>query len=134
MAQRQDGWWTRRLHLSSFEVDGWQVLDLDGECDGASLDQLRTALDEALAQDRTVLITLGRLTFCDVRSAALLLEAARTNRVVAVGPTGVPLRLLDLLDPAGEVPRYPTLADAIGVLSDTAPQVDGDNTADAGAP
>ena len=119
MTGRHDGFVRRPLEVSFYDLDGCRVLHLDGECDVATIDQLRTGLDEALAQKRTALIAdLSRLRFCDVRSAALLLLAAQTAPIVLVGPAGIPLRVLDLLDPAGEVPRYPTVDCAVNDLSD----------------
>ncbi len=117
MSSPHDGFVRRQLEVSMYNVDGCRVLALDGECDIATRDELRRGLDEALAERRTALIVdLSCLSFCDGGSAALVLVAARANTLLLVGPNGIPLRVFDLLDPAGKIPRYATVDDAANDL------------------
>ena len=52
------------------------VLQIAGEIDLATADQLRTALEEALSANPKVVIDMAGVTFCDATGLRLLLQAA----------------------------------------------------------
>ena len=113
MTTPHDGFTRLPLEVRRYNLDGCRVLTLAGECDLATRDTLRDGLDNALTDTpRLLIVDLAQLRFCDGRGAALILIAAQTNPLALAGLTGTPRRVFDLLDPANEVPRYPTVTDA----------------------
>lgn len=79
---------------------GW-ALELSGECDLLSLEQLRSTLADAESVARgggRLLVDVSRLTFCDARSAGLILETTRAVRSPPVGARGIVKRVLDLTE------------------------------------
>lgn len=95
-----------------------QILELAGECDLASVEVLREALD---ANSGDLVVDLTAVTFFDAGSAGLLLAAAHRSRVVVAGSIGITARLLDLLVPRAVLPRYTTVAAALEALAGAGP-------------
>jgi anti-sigma B factor antagonist len=52
------------------------VLQLDGEIDMSTAEELRTALEKALSADPTVVVDMTGVTFCDAAGLRVLLQAA----------------------------------------------------------
>ena len=81
--------------------DGARVLELSGESDIVSLPALQAALLEAVptaGSQEMLVVDVSALTFCDVRSATLVVEAGRTVRTALAGAHGVVNRVFDLVD------------------------------------
>lgn len=96
------------LAVRHHDRDGLPVLELSGECDIATLEVLQAALVQAVpaARARTALIVdVSALTFCDVRSAELVLQAGRTVRTSLAGAEGVVKRVFDLVDTSHALAR-----------------------------
>lgn len=113
MTTPHDGFTRLPLDVRRYNIDGCRVLALAGECDLASRDMLRDGLVDALTDTpRLLIVDLAQLSFCDGHGAALILIAAQTSRLALAGLAGTPRLVFDVLDPANEVPRYPTVNDA----------------------
>ena len=83
------------------ERNGVHVLELIGESDIATVPALEAALLAAVpapGSQRALFIDVSALTFCDVRSATLVLEASRAGRTSLTGAKGVVKRVFDLVD------------------------------------
>jgi anti-anti-sigma factor len=52
------------------------VLHVEGEIDISTADVLRTALEQALAADPTVVVDMAGVTFCDAAGVRVVLQAA----------------------------------------------------------
>src|SRR5690349_13544462 len=52
------------------------VLEVDGEIDMSTAEQLRVALEEALATDPTLVVDMAGVTFCDAAGLRGVLQAA----------------------------------------------------------
>ncbi len=55
------------------------VLQVDGEVDLSTADELRTALEEALSADPKVVIDMGGVTFLDVAGLRVVLQVAASR-------------------------------------------------------
>jgi anti-sigma B factor antagonist len=55
------------------------VLQIDGDIDLATADQLRGALEEALSSEPNVVIDMARVTFFDAAGIRALLQAAESR-------------------------------------------------------
>lgn len=116
-----DGFPPRQLDVSVYDMDGCRVLSLTGECDIATREMLESGLTDALTdKGRVLIVDLSDLEFCDGGAAALVLVAAQDNPLVLVGLNGSASYVFDLLDPADQVPRYPTVSAAVNDLSEHA--------------
>jgi anti-anti-sigma factor len=94
------------------------VLELDGDCDVATLSSLRHTVVGALGQGPSALIVdLTHVRFCDAGSAAVLLAAAQRTPLVLVGAEGIVARVFDILDPGRTLMRQPSVAEAIHQLA-----------------
>jgi anti-sigma B factor antagonist len=76
------------------------VLQVDGEIDMSTADELRTALEKALAADPTVVVDMAGVTFCDAAGLQVVLQTAASLN--GAGPltllNAAPVkRLLDIL-------------------------------------
>jgi anti-anti-sigma factor len=88
------------------------VLELAGEYDISTRDDLNAALDRAFADAHGLLaIDLTNVTFMDAHCTGMLISAAAHRRVVAVGATGMVARVMDVLDPGQHLPRRSTRPD-----------------------
>jgi anti-anti-sigma factor len=76
------------LKISALSGDP-PVLQVDGEIDMSTAEQLRIALENALAADPTVVVDMAGVTFCDAAGLRVLLQAA-----ASLNGTG-PLTLLN---------------------------------------
>jgi anti-anti-sigma factor len=87
------------------------IMALAGEADISTRDELVRGLDEAVSEEREVLIVdVSELEFCDSRCAVEVIEAnlnAPETQMILVGGHGMVSRVFDLLDPAGTLPRHP---------------------------
>lgn len=98
------------LHATVRSAGRLGVVDLSGECDIATEHRLRDAIAEALsASTDMVIFDLKDLAFCDSAGVLRILRAARARHVVVSGAGGCVERIFELLDPLGDVARYPTL-------------------------
>jgi anti-anti-sigma factor len=85
------------------------VLELAGEYDISTGDDLRAALDGELpAPHGLLVIDLTRVTFMDAHCTGMLISAASNRLVVVVGATGSVARVLEVLDPGQHLPRRRT--------------------------
>ena len=99
---------TSTLSVCHRERDGVHVLELSGESDIATVRALEAALGAAVltaGSQETLVIDVSALTFCDVRSATLVLEAGRTVRTSLAGAHGVVERVFDLVDTSRALAR-----------------------------
>jgi hypothetical protein len=103
------------LLVIRYDRGGTRVLELSGECDLATRQQLENALAQALStRDLDPLVLdLSRLEFCDVGCTWLVCEASRQGRVALAAPAGIVGKVVGLLDPAHRVPRYDDVNDAL---------------------
>lgn len=56
-----------------------RTLRIDGEIDLSTADQLRTALEEALSTDPTIVVDMGGVTFFDAAGLRALLQVAASR-------------------------------------------------------
>lgn len=106
------------LSVRHRECDGVHVLELSGESDIATVPALQAALVAAVPAAggaETLVVDVSGLTFCDVRSAMLVLEAGRTVQTSLAGAQGVVERVFDLVDTHSALarcdgPPWPTLS------------------------
>ncbi|WP_392544275.1 STAS domain-containing protein [Oryzobacter telluris] len=95
--------------------DAW-VLELSGEADITTVHLLTRELDRLVDRHpRRVVVELADLTFCDVRSASLILQMAHTVPVELSGAAGPVKRVLDLLLPVERPPGGRVLTDVSAV-------------------
>lgn len=96
------------LRLSSYDLGGFRVLDLTGDCDLATWAMLRDGLAAALAgRSVSLIVDMSHVKFCDGHSMAMILNLRRrTARLAVVGLESATRRVFDVLDPTGEVLRY----------------------------
>jgi anti-sigma B factor antagonist len=91
--------------LRTRELEGKPpVLQVDGEIDISTADQLRTALEKALSADPTLVVDMGGVTFFDAAGVRVLLQVAAARNGAG------PLTLLN-------APRVKRVLDIVG-LSD----------------
>lgn len=89
--------------------EGLRVVELAGEYDISTADDLRAALDDAVPGPHGLLvIDLTHVTFIDAHCTGRLLSAASQQRIILVGATGIVARVLDLVDPEQHLPRRRT--------------------------
>jgi anti-anti-sigma regulatory factor len=96
----------RALHKC--REDTW-VLELSGEADITTLDLLRGALGQlATIHGQDVVVDVGKLGFCDVASAHLILTARRMMPITLSGATGSVERVFALMEALQRqrLPRY----------------------------
>lgn len=96
------------LSVRHRERDGVRVLELSGESDIATVRALEAALVAAVptaGSQETLVVDVSALTFCDVRSATLVLEAGRTVRTSLAGAHGIVERVFDLVDTSRALAR-----------------------------
>ena len=77
------------------------VLELSGECDLASVGALRASLadaEDAARGGAGLVLDVSRLTYCDVRSAGLILQTSTAVRTLPSGADGIVKRVFDLTD------------------------------------
>ena len=116
-AERQGA--SRLLHLSGYDLGGFRVIDLSRECDISTQSVLGDGLADALADSCHVIVDMSHVHFRDVASALLILAAfsGSSRRLAVAGVDPTTGRLLALLDPTGEMPRYRSVDAAAGYLS-----------------
>jgi anti-anti-sigma factor len=96
-----------------------------GELDMATAPQLKKTLETAWRHDgaiRALVVNVRDVTFCDARGLApLFLTYAAAGRAgvefCLAGCQPYLLRLLNILDEAGEIPRFPGLRPALAQLA-----------------
>jgi anti-anti-sigma factor len=76
------------LRISAVAGDS-PVLQVDGEIDVSTAEQLHSALEQALAADPTVVVDMAGVTFCDAAGLRVVLQVA-----ASLNGTG-PLTLLN---------------------------------------
>jgi anti-anti-sigma regulatory factor len=75
--------------------------ELSGECDLASVGALRASLadaEDAARGGAGLVLDVSRLTYCDVRSAGLILQTSTAVRTLPSGADGIVKRVFDLTD------------------------------------
>lgn len=88
-----------------------RVLELSGEYDIATVDELQAQLSDGSPVSSAVLvIDLTDVTFLDARCTGRLLTVASERPVVVVGASGIVERVLDLVDPDQHLARRRTLS------------------------
>ncbi len=110
----------------SCDIESWEsagdeilVVRVVGELDLATQQQVRAALDDALARTpRHLVVDLAGVTFCSVRGFALFAETgfAAAHRGIAValsGLSGQHRRVLTTIGRGGPEVRYPSVAAAV---------------------
>jgi anti-sigma B factor antagonist len=101
------------------------VVMVAGELDMATAPQLKKTLETAWRHDgaiRALVVNVRDVTFCDARGLApLFLTYAAAGRAgvefCLAGCQPYLLRLLNILDEAGEIPRFPGLRPALAQLA-----------------
>jgi anti-sigma B factor antagonist len=63
------------LQISSLAGDP-PVLQVDGEIDMSTADELRTALEQAVSADPNVVVDMAGVTFCDAAGLRVVLQVA----------------------------------------------------------
>ncbi|MDY0810868.1 STAS domain-containing protein [Kitasatospora purpeofusca] len=109
------------LRLSSRRESGWFIVQVEGELDIATRDQLRRRLKRALVRrgrHARLVVDLSRLGFCDASGLAALLDAHATalehqGQLRLAIPEGRVLRVFRLTDLDRVLPVYPTVRDAV---------------------
>lgn len=94
------------------------VLELSGDLDHDSADELGSALDAAAADSGRVLVDCAKLDFCDSSGLNTLLRARRSAResgteLALVGEPGALGRLLEITGMGPMFPTYPSLGEAL---------------------
>jgi phosphoserine phosphatase RsbU/P len=106
------------LLLRGYTMGTVRVLQLTGECDLASRPALAAGLAAATSGGPAALVVdFTNVTYCDASSAGLLIALAGRVPVVLAGATGAPARVLDLLAPRAVLPRFHSVAAAVGALT-----------------
>lgn len=106
------------LGLSGYHLGAFRVVELSGDCDISTARALGDGLAQELVDpDRTVIVDMSRVSFCDGESAARILTAGGGRRLAVVGVRGTTRRVFDLLDPTEQVPRYRSVDAAAWSLS-----------------
>jgi anti-sigma B factor antagonist len=82
------------------------VLQVDGEIDLSTADQLRTALQEALATNPKVVVDMAGVTFCDASGLRVVLQVAASRDGAG------PLKLLN-------APRVARILELLGLSEST---------------
>ncbi|MBB5933202.1 anti-sigma factor antagonist [Streptomyces zagrosensis] len=104
----------------SYAVHGSTVVELSGDVDLATAEEIRSALDEATAPSgaQLVVIDLRHTTFFDCTGLALLVRAeermaSRAGRLRLVCAHAITLRLMEIADLTGLLRPVPTLEQAL---------------------
>jgi anti-sigma B factor antagonist len=113
------------LCINVLRDGGVCVVVVAGELDLATAPQLKQALEGAWRDNRSVramLVNVRDVTFCDARGMAPLFTTYAASRRAGVrfGLVGCPpqlLRLLNILDPSGEIPTFAGLRPALARLA-----------------
>jgi anti-anti-sigma factor len=104
---------TANLTWRCYSLGHTDVLELEGDCDVATVSSLRRTVVRALGQGPSALIVdLTHVRFCDAGSAAVLLAAGQRTPLVLVGAEGIVARVFDILDPGQTLMRQPSVAEA----------------------
>jgi sigma-B regulation protein RsbU (phosphoserine phosphatase) len=116
--------------LRGYTMGTIRVLELTGECDLASRPALVAGLAAATSAGPAALVVdFSKVTYCDASSAGLLIALAGRVPVVLAGATGASARVLDLLAPRAVLPRFHSVAAAVGALTPRRPPVPSPNGA-----
>jgi len=109
------------------ELGECTVVEVSGELDLSTADQLWETLSEALStRHRPLVLDLGELTFCDSAGLAVLVRAhnaleTRGQRLVVARPTPIVTRILDLSGLSQAIETTMTLDEACGIAETTRP-------------
>jgi len=88
------------LAYTMYDLTSCRVLELTGECDISTFDELERALTSSLSDSPgEVVVDLTHVTFIDAHCVGLLISAGATSMSV-VGASGIVSRVLDMLDPS----------------------------------
>ncbi|WP_413811070.1 STAS domain-containing protein [Streptomyces sp. OE57] len=108
------------LKISFHRQNAWPVIQVDGELDLATRDQLRHHLDKLIAarNPARIIVDFSRLSFCDASGLSTLAAADREARrrhggLRLVCPEGKVRRLLRLTQLARFIPVFDSLSQAI---------------------
>jgi anti-anti-sigma factor len=101
------------------DLNGFRVLELAGEYDFSTAEELRAMLaDSNPGPPRVLVLDMSHVTFIDASAAGRLLNASATTQIILVGATGIVARVLDIVDSDGHLPRRRTLPGLGAVWTD----------------
>ncbi len=121
LARRDDLLCARELQFGSYTRDGVDVLAVAGELDLATYGAWSAALTNAFSAARALVVDFTRVGFCDVACAELLRTTVQRqdHRLgIAVAAVTRPVaRVLDIVIPAGILPRSRSATEAVVMLA-----------------
>ncbi|WP_436786019.1 STAS domain-containing protein, partial [Yinghuangia sp. YIM S10712] len=124
------------LRISTYRFGTWDIVEVAGELDIDSRDELREALDDVIrngAPARVVVVDFSRLEFCDATGLGVLVAArkAAERRLAELRLVcrGTIRRLVRITELDRSIPVFHTVADAVGISAEppgAGPSVHGD--------
>lgn len=108
-----------RFTVESATVTGAVLLELSGDLDHDSADELGQALDSAAASSGRILVDCAKLDFCDSSGLNTLLRARRAakesgSELALIGRPGALGRLLEITGMGEIFTTYQSLDEAVG--------------------
>jgi anti-anti-sigma factor len=111
--------WTGPSFPAGHDLNGFRVLELAGEYDFSTDEELQSMLADCNpGPHRVLVLDMSHVTFIDASTAGRLLDASATTQIILVGATGLVARVLDILDSAGHLPRRRTIPGLGAVWTD----------------
>ena len=101
------------------DLNGFRVLELAGEYDFSTTEELRAMLADCNpGPHRVLVLDMSHVTFIDASATGRLLNASATTQIILVGATGLVARVLDILDSDRHLPRRRTIPGLGAVWTD----------------
>ena len=110
-----------RVQLTTSELDGVTVVQVEGELDKVGIDQARSSLDRLVGPGKLV-VDLDRVTFIDSAGLHALFGLARLaapaggSVALVVADECPTARVIGLVHLSDVMPVLPTVEDAVGAL------------------